>query len=94
MPIAKYFTPLCTERWPSEERITHIEKIPVLMLAGLQDELIPHSMMKELFELLKTPKKSFATVPDGTHNDTCVKPSFWEQLCTFWKKHVQNKSNL
>ncbi len=91
MPIAKYFTFLCTERWMSEDRISVIDRIPILFLSGTRDELIPPSMMKELFEAAPTKKKKFAAVTGGTHNDTCIIPVFWTELITFWRNFIDIK---
>lgn len=41
MPAAKYLTPLCHERWKSEDHLPKITDIPLLFLSGLQDEIVP-----------------------------------------------------
>lgn len=41
VPIAKYLTPLCRDKWRSEEMIPEITDIPILFLSGLKDEIVP-----------------------------------------------------
>jgi fermentation-respiration switch protein FrsA (DUF1100 family) len=42
LPIAKYLTPLCVDKWRSEEMIPQITDIPILFLSGLKDEIVPY----------------------------------------------------
>lgn len=58
-------------RWETEKKIPEID-VPILLLSGLQDEIIPASQMTELRDCCRT-KPMFVTFPDGTHNDTWVK---------------------
>lgn len=41
LPPAKYFTLLCHQVWRSESLLPSIDKIPILFLSGLQDEIVP-----------------------------------------------------
>jgi hypothetical protein len=41
IPPAKYLTLLCHQVWPSDSWIPSINKIPILFLSGLQDEIVP-----------------------------------------------------
>lgn len=41
LPIAKYLTPLCRDKWRSEEMIPQITDVPILFLSGLRDEIVP-----------------------------------------------------
>lgn len=41
IPVARYLTPLCHEYWRSEEMIGQITDIPILLLSGLRDEIVP-----------------------------------------------------
>lgn len=42
MPVAKYLTPLCHQRWPSEDMLPKVDKhVPILFLSGLKDEIVP-----------------------------------------------------
>eukprot|EP00008_Paramoeba_atlantica_P008494 CAMPEP_0201486580 /NCGR_PEP_ID=MMETSP0151_2-20130828/10641_1 /ASSEMBLY_ACC=CAM_ASM_000257 /TAXON_ID=200890 /ORGANISM="Paramoeba atlantica, Strain 621/1 / CCAP 1560/9" /LENGTH=376 /DNA_ID=CAMNT_0047871299 /DNA_START=56 /DNA_END=1186 /DNA_ORIENTATION=+ len=48
---------------------THIQHIscPVLLLAGKADELVPHYMMKTLFERIRHPRKKMIVFTKGYH---------------------------
>lgn len=41
IPPAKYLTLLCHQVWPSDAHIAQINKVPILFLSGLQDEIVP-----------------------------------------------------
>lgn len=41
IPPAKYLTLLCHQVWPSDSILPTINKVPVLFLSGLQDEIVP-----------------------------------------------------
>lgn len=69
MPIATYFTFLCSEVWPSDRNILKInQNIPLLFLSSQKDELIPVNQQKELFQMAPMKSKMYAPVPLGTHN--------------------------
>ncbi len=89
MPIARHFTFLCSEVWPSEEAIKKIDKVPFLFLSSQKDELVPPDHMKQLFHLARMPVKQFAKIAAGTHNDACVHKPYWDQLVAFWNRHVE-----
>jgi fermentation-respiration switch protein FrsA (DUF1100 family) len=60
-------------------------KIPTLFLSGSQDELIPVSHMEDLYELCLA-EKEFVRFRNGTHNDTCIQPGYFEAIQEFWEK--------
>ncbi|KAJ3316261.1 hypothetical protein HDU76_001940 [Blyttiomyces sp. JEL0837] len=54
MPFLKYFTFLCHQKWNSAIAIEKIpESVPILMLSGGRDELIPQEHMVELTRLAR-----------------------------------------
>lgn len=53
--------------YKSLENIRHI-KSPILVIHGLEDEIVPFSMGKKLFETAPHPKRFFG-VPGAHHND-------------------------
>lgn len=55
----------------SVDRIRH-SKAPVLVIHGTEDEIVPFSMGKKLFESAPHPKRLFA-VPGAQHNDVYEK---------------------
>ncbi|KAL7680129.1 putative alpha/beta hydrolase-1 [Plasmopara halstedii] len=59
--------------WNSESAIQKLKQ-PILFIAGLQDELVPHPHMKKLRSLATLSKHVvWYTVADGTHNDTWLR---------------------
>ena len=41
VPAARMLTPLCHEYWRSELLLPKVTDVPILMLSGLQDEIVP-----------------------------------------------------
>lgn len=41
LPPAKYLSLLCHQVWPSDSIIHRIDRLPILFLSGLQDEIVP-----------------------------------------------------
>lgn len=73
-------------RWETIERIKDVE-VPLLLLTGMQDELVPPSHSADLLAQAKnSPLSRQARFPDGTHNDTWEKggDKYWEA----WEEFV------
>ncbi|KAF9349349.1 hypothetical protein BGX34_001847 [Mortierella sp. NVP85] len=84
LPMISRVSFLCHQIWDSENMIQKIERLPVLFLSGLKDELVPPAHMKELHKLLKSTGESvWREFPDGTHNDTCLKRGYFEAIKGF-----------
>jgi fermentation-respiration switch protein FrsA (DUF1100 family) len=56
-------------------------KMPMLMISGTRDELVPPAQM-ELLRNLRESKggKVRWKIVDGGHNDTCVGKGYWEEV--------------
>ncbi|KAF3154091.1 hypothetical protein TWF569_000927 [Orbilia oligospora] len=87
-PPAKYVTRLCHQVWPSVEVMPKINKIPVLFLSGLRDELVPPSHMRRLHEISKAPIKVWKDFPNGTHNDSVMEVGYFENINDFINDEV------
>jgi fermentation-respiration switch protein FrsA (DUF1100 family) len=85
MPFMKHFTFLCTQIWPSEERIKTI-KLPVLFLSSQKDEIVPKEHMATLAAVCKSKVKIFKPFINGTHNDTCMQLGYFEAIKDFLEK--------
>jgi len=87
MPILSSFTRFCNQRWDSAEAITLIPPTtPMLLLSGLQDEVVPASHMAKLFEIASQQEargRKLVEFPDGLHNTTCVQQGYWEAVTQF-----------
>jgi fermentation-respiration switch protein FrsA (DUF1100 family) len=58
--------------------------VPVLVIHGTKDEVIPYSMGKTIYNQIRT-KKTFVTIQDGYHNDLefVDSVSYWSALSAF-----------
>jgi len=89
MPWLAPFLFLCTENWRSEESFKKIPaNIHMLLLSGLQDELVPPEQMQILWkaatrEGMGQSKRVWEEFPRGTHNDTCIQPGYWGKVKEF-----------
>ncbi|CDS00328.1 uncharacterized protein SPSC_00827 [Sporisorium scitamineum] len=89
LPPVRPFAFLCREYWNSAVAIAKISsKVPTLFLSGRQDELVPPPHMDALFAKCNSSIKLKKEFPDGTHNDTCIKPGYFEAIGEFLLAHV------
>ncbi|KAJ3043441.1 hypothetical protein HDV00_005139 [Rhizophlyctis rosea] len=107
MPYLNWVSFLCHQIWDTEAAIKQLRRIPILMLSGGMDELIPPSQMIELCRGARAARRSgsekeeveggeaveedgngirFVILPDGTHNDTCMKAGYFEEIVRFWRE--------
>ncbi|KAK7207994.1 BEM46 family protein-like protein [Myxozyma melibiosi] len=92
LPVARYFTFLCHQTWPSEELISKISNIPVLLLSGLNDEIVPPSHMKYLYEHCSSPSKVWRQFANATHNETYMKDGYWTSIIDFSNDFMDKKT--
>ncbi|KAK9425052.1 putative Alpha/Beta hydrolase protein [Seiridium unicorne] len=83
IPPAKYLTLLCHQVWPSEAVIPTITEVPILFLSGLQDEIVPPTHMRKLYELATTPTKVWKPLPAGDHNSSVLEEGYFEAISDF-----------
>ncbi|KAL1302085.1 hypothetical protein AAFC00_002523 [Neodothiora populina] len=88
MPVAKVLAPLCHEVWPSEEVLPKISGIPILFMSGLQDEIVPPSHMKRLYEIYKNGPKTWKELPHGDHNNTVSEVGYFHFVNDWMRDHV------
>ena len=88
MPIVAPFKSLVLRMdWNSYRIVPHLT-MPVLYLAGANDQLVPHSHMKQLHK--STTSSSLAkmhVVRGGTHNETWIQggQDYWDAIVSFMK---------
>lgn len=58
---------LLLDRYPSLERITSV-RVPLLLIAGDRDDIVPEPMSRRLYEAANEPKH-YELVPGAGHND-------------------------
>ncbi|KAG6040363.1 hypothetical protein E4U41_000747 [Claviceps citrina] len=83
IPPAKYLTWLCHQVWPSDATLPYVTKIPVLFISGLQDEIVPPSHMRQLYELCNAPSKRWKPLPGGDHNSSVLEEGYFEAIADF-----------
>ncbi|KAK2590695.1 bem46 protein, variant [Conoideocrella luteorostrata] len=83
IPPAKYLTLLCHQVWPSDATLPNVTKVPVLFLSGLQDEIVPPSHMRQLYELCNAPSKRWRPLPGGDHNSSVLEEGYFEAIADF-----------
>jgi fermentation-respiration switch protein FrsA (DUF1100 family) len=74
MPFLSCVKPLVLRMdWNSELAIQKLKQ-PILFIAGLQDELVPHFHMERLRALATSSQRAvWYAVPGGTHNDSWLR---------------------
>lgn len=83
IPPAKYLTLLCHQVWPSDSTLPLVTKVPVLFISGLQDEIVPPSHMRQLYELCNAPSKRWKPLPGGDHNSSVLEEGYFEAIADF-----------
>lgn len=87
LPLLAPFAFLCHQIWDSATSITLIPpNVPILMLSGKVDEVVPPEHMTELFEIsCRTGRNKgvWREFANGSHNDTCVQPGYWNAIDDF-----------
>lgn len=61
---------LLRDRYPSIDRITSVH-VPLLVIAGDRDDVVPESMSRRLYDAANEPKR-YVVVPGAGHNDTAL----------------------
>ncbi|EPS97150.1 hypothetical protein FOMPIDRAFT_1150275 [Fomitopsis schrenkii] len=93
MPFLSPFSFLCHQKWDSAAKVPLIPRnIPILMLSGVCDEVVPREHMQGLWEIVQKRTLSgkgsggyskFVEFERGTHNDTCVQQGYWSNISNF-----------
>ncbi|KAL3658803.1 hypothetical protein V7S43_016171 [Phytophthora oleae] len=89
MPFLSYVKPLVLRMdWNSELSIQKLKQ-PILFIAGLEDELVPHFHMERLRTLATSSQRVvWYPVPGGTHNDSWLRggDKYYAELRQFLDK--------
>ena len=67
-PYVPAVEPLVWDRWPLERQLADEVRVPVLVLAGARDEIVPPQLSRRVYEAATEPKR-FAEIPAAHHND-------------------------
>lgn len=82
-PLLRVLSPLSRYEFPTA-RFAYDLEVPILVIHGDRDEIVPYSLGVELYQGLANPKQ-FQTVRGARHNDIhLVEPSaYWNQVLAF-----------
>ena len=82
---------LVTTKYDTLSKIAWVD-VPVMVLHGDRDEIVPFSMSRELFDAAKGPKR-FYTIEGAGHNDTYYVggPDYFEALREFVNEVIGEK---
>jgi len=84
--ILSFYRYLSKNNWNSIDKIKHFNKdFPILFLSGLEDELVPHKQMLELYELSSSEHKTIKIYKDGRHNTTFLSDGYNEDVIAWLK---------
>lgn len=82
----RHIKSLFTAQWNSIGRIA-VCKAPLLFVSGLADELVPPTMMQQLFDAVQASEfKHMVRFPYGTHNETWCEGGYYQHMMLFIKK--------
>ena len=92
----------CMPKWMYKNQFMSRVKVPrltvpVLYLSGTGDQLIPPSMMSELFNSSASEVKLLARFPGGSHNETWMSNHYYQTIEYFFdevQKHISVKSKI
>lgn len=89
-PFLRYFTSFVHQKWDLESLMEKVpSRIPLLMLSGRNDEIVPPSHMDTLFALSRSEDKTMYTFDNCLHNDTILQEDYWAKVHDF----IINKVN-
>lgn len=87
MPLVAPFKSLVLRIGWNSALIAPTLRVPILYLAGAQDQLVPHAHMLELYQLSQKTSKlpRIHIVENGTHNETWMqgRRTYWERFARF-----------
>jgi len=90
IPLLGWARSLCHQKWDTLFRIQELlkkKKLPnVLVLVGERDEMVPPAHGKHIYGLLREKlydKVVLSLMKDGSHNDTCLQPGYFEVIAQF-----------
>lgn len=64
------------------ELAENTKRLPILIVHGTDDAVIPHSHGESLFKTLKT-RAAFLSIPGGTHDDLTEREKYWRGFSDF-----------
>lgn len=83
---------LVRSRYDALGAVRHL-KVPLMVIHGQADELVPYRMGRALYEASPVAEKVFHAVPGGHHNDTYVQAdeAYWAWLRVFMQRVLRTR---
>lgn len=81
-----------SNKYSANHYIANISPIPLLMLHGKEDTIIPYQHAERLFQLAKPPKQ-LILIPQANHVTTLNSEEIRNTIVTFYKQALINQSN-
>lgn len=73
---------LFSDEYGAEDAVRHLGKVPLLLIRGGQDPVVPPSHSQRLYDAARGPRELW-TVPGGGHVDALTRPEWREQLARY-----------
>jgi fermentation-respiration switch protein FrsA (DUF1100 family) len=67
-PYLPAVEPLVWDRWPLERQLADEVRVPVLVLVGSRDEIVPPELSRRVYDAAAEPKR-LAEIAAAHHND-------------------------
>jgi fermentation-respiration switch protein FrsA (DUF1100 family) len=67
-PYLPAVEPLIWDRWPLERQLAEEVRVPVLVLVGARDEIVPPELSRRVYDAAAEPRR-MAEIPAAHHND-------------------------
>nr|CAG4648086.1 EOG090X09ZU [Moina brachiata]SVE93142.1 EOG090X09ZU [Moina brachiata] len=80
-------------KFDSKKKVSGI-RCPVIFISGLCDQLVPPSMMLDLYNHCGSERKYLMQIPNGDHNGTWTKPTYYSQLKSSIESIASGRHNL
>lgn len=83
IPGVSYLPDFCFKnQYQSIEKVKFLT-LPSLFISGQADTMIPPQMMKTLFDRSNSRLKRLLKIEDGNHNDTWLRPGYFQFITKF-----------
>jgi len=83
---------LVTNKWSNIKEIPKVDKLPMLLLASEQDEMVPYSQMVQLHQAVTSPHCEWVPIAGAQHMDAYMThPNiYWAAVRSFMDKYVRD----
>ncbi|OLY78591.1 Protein bem46 [Smittium mucronatum] len=88
LPFTKPIGFIFSDTWDSVSRIKKIKSVPILFLCSENDDYVPTSQMKTLFDISSAYSESdvgYKSFPGATHTNITSLDDYYSAISDFWK---------